>query len=352
MEPVRWGILGTANIATLHFLPALHAVGGGVAYAVAGRDPVRTQRFAADNGIERVHAEYADLSDDERVDAVYVPLPNSLHAEETVAALRSGKGVLCEKPLCVSAEETETVLKVARAGTQPLWEAFVFLFRDQTKRLLDLVSQGAIGELQEIHSTFHYPLPDRANIRLDPGLGGGVLYDAGCYPIRLARLVFGSEAVAGTTMPRWAREGVDEEMQAILTFPQERRLLFSCAMFRRYDAFARVIGSDGEIRLSRPFHPRVTDTLEIRREGLVDTEWPNGDEPSFAPALRHIHAALRGEVAPRHLAVDEALGNAQAIDLLYRSARSGQVERDSMPADVHRRSEATNGGANRSRWCR
>jgi predicted dehydrogenase len=291
MTLVRWGILGTANIATVHFLPGLHAAGGGIAYAVSGRDRARTQQFAADNGIELALEGYTELVGDERVDAVYVPLPNSLHAEWTIAALKAGKAVFCEKPLCVSAEETESVLEVARESTQPLWEAFVFLFRDQTARLLDLIAGGAIGDVLEIQSTFHYPLSDRDDIRLDPALGGGVLYDAGCYPVRLARLLFESEAVSGTSMPRWAAEGVDEEAQAILAFPHERRLLLSCAMFRRYDTMARILGSRGEIRLSRPFQPHANDTLEIHGQGFAETERPNGDEPPFAPALRHIHAA-------------------------------------------------------------
>src|SRR5205085_3483878 len=122
-----------------------------------------------------------DLVADERVDAVYIPLPNSLHAQWTITSLQAGKAVLCEKPLCISAEETERVLEVARGSKQPLWEALVFLFRDQTERLLDPVSGGTIGELREIQATFHYPLASRENIRLDAALGGGALHDAGGY---------------------------------------------------------------------------------------------------------------------------------------------------------------------------
>jgi predicted dehydrogenase len=322
---VRWGILGTAHITQVHFLPGLPATGRGVAYAVAGRDPARTRQFAAENGIEYALASYADLIAHDRIDAVYVPLPNSLHAEWTIAALQAGKAVLCEKPLCISSDETETVLEVARGSGCPLWEAFAFVFRRQTDRLRELVEGDAIGELREIHSTFHYPLRSRDNIRLDPALAGGVLYDTGCYPVRLARLLFAAEALAGVAVPHWATEGVDQEMQGVLTFPVERRLLFSCAMFRPYNMLSRILGAKGEIRLTGPFHPRAHDTVEIHRDGRVEIERPNGDEPSFAAALRHIHAVLRGEEEPRHLAVDEALGNARAIDLLYRSARSGRL---------------------------
>jgi predicted dehydrogenase len=323
IDNVRWGILGTARITETAFLPALRATNEGVAYAVAGRDPARTRRYAAKNSIERSLDSYTTLLDFEDVDAVYIPLPNSLHAEWTIAAMRAGKPVLCEKPLTTSAEDTERVLRVARETEIPLWEAFVFLFRDQTQHVIRLLQDGAIGDLQEIQATFHYPLPGRDNIRLDPMIGGGVLFDAGCYPIRLARLLFDAEPTSGSAVADWAPEGVDQSSYGVLTFPGERHLLFSCGMFRRYNTPARLLGSSGEIRLTRTFHPAPADTIELVSNGRIETLHPNREEASFTPALRHIHAVLRGAEQPRHLAIDEALGNALAIDMLYRSARSG-----------------------------
>jgi predicted dehydrogenase len=325
-DNVRWGILGTARITETAFLPALRGTSDGAAYAVAGRDPARTRRYAAKHGIGRALDGYAALLDDRDVDAVYIPLPNSLHAEWTIAALRAGKPVLCEKPLATTAEETERMLRVARETGALLWEAFVFLFRDQTQQVLRLLRDGAIGDLQEIQVTFHYPLPGRDNIRLDPTIGGGVLLDAGCYPIRLARLLFNAEATSGSAVAVWAPEGVDQSSYGVLTFPGERHLLYSCAMFRRYNTPARLLGSSGELRLTRAFHPAPADTIELVSNGRVETLHPNREEASFTPALRHIHAALRGMEQPRHLAVDEALGNALAIDMLSRSARSGRGE--------------------------
>jgi predicted dehydrogenase len=325
-DKVRWGILGTARITETAFLPGLRGTNSGVADAVAGRDPARTRRYAAKNGIERSLGSYAALLDDPRIDAVYIPLPNSVHAEWAIAALQSGKPVLCEKPLTTSAEETERVLQVARETGTLLWEAFVFLFRDQTDHVLRLLEGDVIGDLREIHATFHYPLPGRDNIRLDPHIGGGVLFDAGCYPIRLSRLLFNSEPVSGSALIDWAPEGVDENAYGVLTFPGERHLLFSCGMFRRYNTPARLLGSRGEIRLTRGFHPTSVDTIEIVRDDGIEVEHATRDEASFTPALNHIHAVFRSEEQPRHLALDEALGNAWAIDLLYRSARSGRVE--------------------------
>lgn len=322
-NPTRWGIISTANIARSAFLPALRAAGG-TAYAVAGRDRDRTRRFAEENGVEHAVEGYAKLLADDQVEAVYVALPNSLHAEWTVAAVQAGKAVLCEKPLCVSLPETEEVLEETRRRSGLLWEAFVFPFQPQTARLLDIIRSGEIGELREVQANFHFKLTNPANIRLDWALGGGGLYDVGCYCIRFGRLLLG-EATDGTALARWTDQGVDLDLQGVLGFLGDRRLLLSCGMARPPDTFARVIGSEGEVRLSNPYHSRQADTLEVRHGGEVRVERPSNDEPSFTDALRHIQAVLRGEEAPRHLAVDDAAGNAAAIDLLYRKARQQAV---------------------------
>lgn len=317
---IRWGILGTANIARASFLPGLRWAEG-VPYAVAGRDLARTQRYAADNGIEQALEGYEAIVADEQVDAIYNPLPNSLHAEWTIKALRAGKAVLCEKPLCLSVDETETVLDVARSSPRPLWEAFVFPWRRQTDRVLKIIQSGQVGEIGEVHSAFSFTLRNRNNIRLNPALGGGALYDVGCYPTMYANMLFDHDPKSGVAMARWAPEGVDAAMQGVLDFAGERRLLFSCALDSADDTFTRLLGSEGQIWLSNAFHPREHDTLEIHRGDDVQTEHPNGNEPSFGPAIAHIQAVLRGEEGPQHLAVDESVANAKAIDLLLESAR-------------------------------
>lgn len=322
-QPIRWGILGTANIARSSFLPGLRWAEG-IPYAVAGRDLARTQKYAADNGIEQALEGYEALIGDERVDAIYNPLPNSLHAEWTIKALRAGKAVLCEKPLCLSVEETEGVLAAARSSPRPLWEAFVFPWRRQTERVWEIIQSGQVGEIREVHAAFTFELRNRNNIRLAPDLGGGSLYDVGCYPTMYANMLFSYDPQSGIAMARWAPEGVDAAMQGVLNFSGERRLLFSCALDSADDTFTRLLGSEGQIWLSNAFHPRERDTLEIHRGSEVQTEHPNGDEPSFGPAIAHIQDVLRGEAEPQHLAVDESLPNAMAIDLLLESAREGR----------------------------
>jgi predicted dehydrogenase len=325
-DPVRWGIAGTANIAQRSFLPALATTDDGEAYAVAGRDGARAEAFARENGVPRHVQGYETLLDDDEVEAIYIPLPNALHAEWTIAALRAGKPVLCEKPLCTSMEETYAVLGAARDTGTPLWEAFVFPFHRQMDRVRELIADGAIGETREVQSNFHFALPDRDDIRLSRELAGGALNDVGCYCIAFARLVFASEPVEGIAVARWAPEGVDEEMAGVLGFSERRRLLFSCAMDLPQSTFARIIGTEAEIRLTNPFHPKDDDTLEVHCGDSVDLYSSEQREPTFTPAVRHINRVVRSLEKPLHLAVNESMGNALGLDLLHRSARSGRLE--------------------------
>jgi predicted dehydrogenase len=326
VDPVCWGIVGTAHIVRRSFLPALAATDDGKPYAVAGRDRARAAAFARENGISRSVQGYETLLEDEEVEAIYIPLPNSLHAEWTIAALRAGKPVLCEKPMCISVEETHAVLSVARETGTPLWEAFVFPFHQQIGRVSELIADGAIGEIREVQSNFHFTLDGRDDIRLSRELAGGALNDVGCYCVALARLIFADEPVNGMAVARWAPEGVDEEMAGVLGFRDGRRLLFSCAMDLPQDTFARIIGTEGEIRLTNPFHPKDDDTFEVRRGDSIELYTSEQLEPSFTPAVRHINRVVRSREKPRHLAVHEAMGNALGLELLLRSARSGHLE--------------------------
>ena len=323
-DPIRWGILGTAGIAESSFLPALRQAGDGVAVSVASRDDAHARSWAAEHDVARGVGGYEDVVADPEIEAIYVPLPNGLHAEWTIAALEAGKAVLCEKPLCVTPEETGRVLATTDAASVPLWEAFVFPFHQQIERVHDALAGGQIGEVREIASRFHFALDDPRDIRLSAELGGGSVFDVGCYPIRLARLLFDDEPDLGRTIADavWTTSGVDTELWGALTFPGDRRLVFSCGFVTAYETFSRVFGTEGEIRMTNPFHPRAGDTFAIVRGDDVQEHAaaPTG-EHSFTPAIRHIHGVLRGREQPRHLAVDEAMGNARAIAALLAAAR-------------------------------
>ncbi len=312
---IRWGILGTANIARASFLPGLAEAGGGVAAAVAGRERARAEAYAAENGVERAVEGYERLLGDRDIDAVYVALPNSLHAEWTLRALEAGKAVMTEKPLCTSAAETATVLAAAREPGRLLWEAFVFPFHPQYARLTALLADGAVGEVREIQAFFSFRVRSPENIRLRPELAGGALNDVGCYPVHLACLLYGGGPERVRTSVRMAESGVDMETSGLMDFPRGRRLYFGCGMDLGPDTFGRVLGTEGEIRLSNPYHPRPEDTLELHRpDRTIVIERPTQHERSFSPAIRHIHEVLRGARPPAHLAVDEAMATARALE--------------------------------------
>jgi len=323
-EDVRWGTLGSAHIAESSFLPALREAGGGRPVAVASRTRAAAEAFAAAGGIDRAVEGYEALLSDPGIEAVYVPLPNGLHRTWTEAALEAGKAVLCEKPLCGNVSDAEAVLETAHRTGGLLWEAFVFPFHHQMARVRELLGDGTVGELREIQSTFHFLLENPANIRLSSALEGGSLRDVGCYPVRLARFLFQAEHDGGGATAVWNEDGVDVEMTGELSFPGERRLLFSCGFRREYDTFSRLLCTGGHIHLTNAFHPRGAATIEVWADDESRTEPAAVEENTFTPALRHIHDVLRGGAEPQHLAVDEALGNARAIDLLLRSARAAR----------------------------
>lgn len=322
--PIRWGILGTAGIARSSFLPALREAGDGEAFVVGSRDLERGRVWAQAQGVAHAVQGYDAVIADPEVEVVYVPLPNGLHAGWTTAALEAGKAVLCEKPLCATPDETERVLAAARAADRPLWEAFVFPFHEQMARVKRLLDDGAIGDVREIVSRFHFLLDDPNDIRLFAELAGGSIQDVGCYPIRLARLLFDDEPDLSRSIADavWVGTGVDTEVWGALAFPGDRRLLFSSGFLSGYDTLSRVLGTDGEIRMTNPFHPDAGDGFTIVRGNDVETHAAVASgERSFTPAIRHIHRVLRGLESPRHLAIDEAMGNATAIASLLDAAR-------------------------------
>jgi predicted dehydrogenase len=313
-------VLGGASIARSRFLPAL-AEAGGEAVVVGARDGARAAEFAAAHGVARGVAGYEAVLADPAVQAVYVPLPNPLHAEWTVAALEAGKAVLCEKPLCVDADQARRVLAVAERAALPLWEAFVFPFQAQHQRLVDLLATGAIGELREIAGAFHFALRRPEDIRLSAAMAGGALADVGCYPLRLAAELFGGPALAASASAVRGAE-VETELAALVDYPGDRRLLLSCGFRRAADTTTVLSGTEGTIRLDDPYHPRPGSPLELRRPGADPVvERPTSDEHSFTAALRHIGAVLAGEEAPRHTAREASLPVAEAMDLVRAAAR-------------------------------
>jgi predicted dehydrogenase len=316
-EPVKWGIISTAHINRL-VIPPAQASPKVDLVGVASRTQERADAYAAEWGIPRAYGSYEALLEDPDIEAVYISLPNSIHVEWSIRAAESGKHVLCEKPMDSRPDRVDEAFDAAdRSGTL-LSEAFMWRHNPQTKRLRELLDEGAIGELRLVRSCFSYGLYDADNIRLRPDVEGGALMDVGCYCVSGSRLVAGEPAsVFGN---QWTGpSGTDWVFTASLRFPGDVLGIFDCgtAMTNRDELEA--VGSEGSLFLDDPWHCH-RPVIEIRREdGVERVELEPVD--SYGLELENVSDAIRGE-GKLILARDDAVAQARVIEALFASARS------------------------------
>lgn len=319
---IRWGVLSTANIGRVAVNPALQASSNGELLAVASRDPGRARESASKWGIPRHHPGYDALLDDPDIDAVYIPLPNSLHREWTIRAAEKGKHVLCEKPLALTAAECREMHAAAEANGVKLMEAFMYRFHPRTGKVLELVQEGAVGALRMIRSAFTFRLTRPDNIRLQPDLGGGALMDVGCYCVNLSRMVAGSEPEAVQAWASWGPSGVDVQMAGSLRFEGGVLAQFDCALTMERRESYEVAGTDACLTVPAAFLPGTGDVaiaLHRGREAEVRHEIPGVDE--YRLMVEHFADCVLHDRPVRYPAA-EAAANMQVIEALYRSARS------------------------------
>jgi predicted dehydrogenase len=277
IEPVRWGVLSTANIGITKVIPAMSHAEISQVYAIASRSLRTAEAAAAQLGIPRAYGSYRELFEDIDIEAVYIPLPNSLHPEWTKAAAAAGKHILCEKPLAVtSAGAREMVDACDQAGVL-LMEAFMYRLHPMWLRTKELVDSGAIGELRAVQTIFSYFNDDPANIRNIPGVGGGALYDIGCYAVNVSRMLFGSEPtdVKGSVR-RDERLGTDVITSALLIF-DDGHATFTASTQMEPSQRVEILGTHGRIVVEIPFNippDRPTRVLHVA-----------GGEPPVAPEI-------------------------------------------------------------------
>lgn len=243
----RIGILGCANIAK-QFARDVGPSQTVRLAAVASRSADKAAEFAAAYGIERSVGSYEALIEDPALDAVYIPLPNSLHAEWAIKAAACGKHVLCEKPLATSLAEAQAMFETARRHRVTLVEAYPYWFQPQTAEMVSLLHAGAIGAVRSVQASFGFTVSNpQHNIRLKPELAGGSLMDAGCYPLSLIRLAMGCAPLKVRADATWADTGVDLSMMVTLLYADGRRAQLSCAMDAANHRHATIVGSQGTI---------------------------------------------------------------------------------------------------------
>jgi predicted dehydrogenase len=323
LTPVRWGILSTADINRK--LLAGAALSDEVdVVAVGSRDLARARAFADVHGIPSAYGSYEELLADPSVEAIYNPLPNTLHCEWSVRALEAGKHVLCEKPMSSSPDEVAEAFAVAERTGFVLTEAFMYRHHPQTAKLRSLLDEGAIGDLRLIRSTFSYGLFDEANIRLRTEVDGGSLMDVGCYCISGSRLLAGEpEAVFGRAFT--GPTGTDWVFTGSLRFPGDVLALFDCATCLPERDELEAIGSEGSLFLDGPWHC-LNPVIELRRAGGIE-RIPVEPANPYRLELEDLGRAIRTGSSPL-LGRDDAVAQAQVIAALRRSAGDG---RDATP---------------------
>jgi len=315
---VKWGIVSTADI-NRKVIPGAHASDKVDLVAVASRDQARADAYARQWEIPRAYGSYEALLADPDVEAVYISLPNTLHAEWSIKALEAGKHVLCEKPFTRHPEEVTAAFDVAERTGRLLSEAFMYRHNPQTKRLVELVAQGAIGELRLVRSAFSYSLYDADNIRLRTDVEGGALMDVGCYCVSGSRLL-GGEPVALDGQAWYGPSGTDWTFAGLLRFPGDVLATFDCGTAMPNRDELEAIGSEGSIFLDDPWHC-VHPVIEVRRNGDVERiELEPVD--SYRLELENVSDAIRGE-ADLLLGRDDAMGQARTLQALHDDAFRG-----------------------------
>jgi predicted dehydrogenase len=320
MTPVRWGILSTARINRL-FLDGARDSAEVAVTGVASRDLDRAEAFAREYGIERAHGSYEALLADPEVEVVYNPLPNSMHVEWSLRALEAGKHVLCEKPMSRRTSDVERAFDLAERQGLVLMEAFMYRHNPQTKRLVELIGDSAVGRLRAVRAAFSFVARDPADVRLSAALDGGALMDVGCYCVSGTRLIAGEpERVSAEQVI--GGDGVDVVLAGTMRFVDDVIGHFDCGLALATRDELEVIGDEGSLFLDDPWHCR-TPLIELRRDGSVERiEIEAAD--SYRLEAENLSAAIRGEAAPL-LGREDAVGQARAIEALYEAAASGHA---------------------------
>lgn len=329
---LKWGVLGCAGIAAKAVIPAIQSSRLGRVAAIASRDAEKASAMAARFGIEKSYGSYEDLLSDPDIDAIYNPLPNHLHVPMTIKALEQGKPVLCEKPIALNAAQASELAEAQKAANLPVAEAFMVRHHPQWKKARAMVAEGRLGDVRAIQTIFAYYLDDPKNVRNQADIGGGGLFDVGCYAINTARFLFDAEPLrAIALMENDPVFDTDRLTSGLLAFPEGRQLAFTCSTQLSLTQKVTVLGTRGRLEIPIPFNaPADQQTVLIFDDGR-DLAGGGRQEIVIEPVDQYreqvdafAEAVLSG--TPLETGLDDAIANMKAIDALFRSATSGRWE--------------------------
>jgi D-xylose 1-dehydrogenase (NADP+, D-xylono-1,5-lactone-forming) len=315
--PLRFGILGYARIARLHLIPAMLEAKNAIPYAIASTNPEKLFQAQADFPFQKAFDNYDSLLADPNVDAVYIPLPNSLHKEWTIKAAKAKKHVLCEKPMALNEDDCLDMIAACRENGVKLMEAFMYRFTLKTAKLKELLAAKVIGDMKHIHSTFRFVMRPGPNIRLDPQLGGGSLWDVGCYPVNLIGMIMQDEPVSVCAM-KADSQGVEYALDAVLKYKNG----VICTLGSGFDSNAaqltEINGTEGTLLVQDTFDGTGMPIL-LYKNGAV-TEIPVPDSKRYVLEIEDFSDAVLTNREPS-FALSETVRNIRLINRILSEAQ-------------------------------
>jgi D-xylose 1-dehydrogenase (NADP+, D-xylono-1,5-lactone-forming) len=321
IKPVRWGVMSSASIAVNGIIPAILGSSNAQLVAIGSRRLQHVPDLLTHAPGVHVYDNYESVLEDSLIEAVYIPLPNSLHAEWAIKALNAGKHVLCEKPLAITAEQGASMIRAAHANHVLLMEAFMYRFHPQTLWVLEQVTSGRIGKIKLVRLSFSFDIRSRPHdIRLQPTLGGGSLMDVGCYLVNYCRALYGSaprSVAARAYVP--SKGEVERAVNAILDYGEGAFAQLDTNFELPLRQKAEIIGEIGSITLPLPFPPKNVETiaaLELNGQ-TIHERFPAVDH--YRLEVEHFASCLRFGEQPA-LSVEETLENLTTMDAIYQAA--------------------------------
>lgn len=319
---LNWGLLSTAKINRALIKP-LHASKLTRLLAIASRSLDSAQAFAHEHNIPKFYGSYEALLNDPEIDIIYNPLPNHLHAEWTIKALRAGKHVLCEKPFALTLEEVDSMISASKETGKVLAEAFMYRHHPQTLKVKEIVDSGVLGKIQLIKGAFTFTLQREGNFRFYKEMGGGSIWDVGCYPISFARMIVSQEPVEVIGWQVEGQEGGDLSFYGQMRFGNGIVSQFDCSFISPFRTYMEVIGSDGLLNIPTPFKPSLKNEIFLTREGKTEAIKIKGQELYVGEVEDLCNAILENK--PPRISLEDSRGNIATILALLQSAQTGKT---------------------------
>jgi xylose dehydrogenase (NAD/NADP) len=325
---LRWGILGTARI-NRSVIPAIRAVERQTVVAIASRTPARARDSAEAWEIPRA-CDYDGLLAAPDIDAIYVPLPNRLHAEWTIHAADAGKHVLCEKPLALTVPDVDAISMAARRNGVHVAEAFMYCHHPQSIAIAQWLRDGVIGDLRLVRSCFSFTLERPGDVRFDPSMGGGSLWDIGCYPVSLARLLAGGSPIEVTGLSVLGQTGIDVTFSGVLRFPRDMLATFDASFVAPFRTEAEIVGAGGTLRVAHPFKPGQREVVLLTRgDSVIEREVEA--QPLYTYEIEDFaRVVATGERA--RVTLDDSRATVATMVALHQSAREKRSIAASLPS--------------------